>query len=191
MLTLLNGQLPCPARETWFVLNGSLALEYIFDRTLPMTTIGSINQVWKVCALLKTFQGPSCWPLVQKQLLQHVILCFCFAIFIYYDLFLFITTYPLLWFRSNVLSLLLWQMSPFPLSECVCVYQWCACTEMETDWAAEWSFQDDCSVRIGPRKGNSFLKPQLMALLPPFSSPPPLWNKQHVYLRLLKVNLWV
>ncbi|XP_068568250.1 uncharacterized protein [Cebidichthys violaceus] len=31
---------------------------HIFERTLPMTTLGSINQVWKVCALLTTFQGP-------------------------------------------------------------------------------------------------------------------------------------
>lgn len=31
---------------------------HIFDRTLPMNTMGSINQVWKVCALLTTFQGP-------------------------------------------------------------------------------------------------------------------------------------
>ncbi|XP_068450768.1 uncharacterized protein [Clinocottus analis] len=31
---------------------------HIFDVTLPMTTLGSINQVWKVCALLTTFQGP-------------------------------------------------------------------------------------------------------------------------------------
>ncbi|XP_075967277.1 uncharacterized protein LOC142970741 [Anarhichas minor] len=31
---------------------------HIFDRTLPMTTLGSINQVWTVCALLTTFQGP-------------------------------------------------------------------------------------------------------------------------------------
>lgn len=31
---------------------------HIFDRTLPMTTMGSINQVWKVCAMLTTFQDP-------------------------------------------------------------------------------------------------------------------------------------
>lgn len=31
---------------------------HIFDRTLPMTGMGSINQVWKVYAFLTTFQGP-------------------------------------------------------------------------------------------------------------------------------------
>ncbi|CAH3145864.1 unnamed protein product [Porites lobata] len=56
-----------PIDQLWFIANVRIHVEraikrikawHIFSQVLPLSSFGSINQIWTVCALLVNFQYP-------------------------------------------------------------------------------------------------------------------------------------